>query len=68
MLKYEFGLKKTIKSIEIAQKMVKEAIDLYNNLRIHWSLNLKKPQDAHLQNNKQKNKTYKRIKSPALAS
>jgi len=68
ILKYEFGLKNTLKSVEIAQKMVKEAVDLYNNLRMHWSLDFKKPQEVHLQYNKQENKNYKRDKTPALAS
>ena len=43
ILKYEFGLKETIKSVAIAKKMVAEAVDLYNNQRMHWSLDLKKP-------------------------
>jgi len=68
ILKYEFGLKNTLKSVEIAQKMVKEAVDLYNNLRMHWSLDFKKPQEVHLQYNKQENKNYKRVKTPASAS
>lgn len=62
ILKYEFGLKNTIKSVEIAQKMVSEAVKLYNNERMHWSLDFKKPQDVHLQYNKQKNKNYKKKK------
>lgn len=65
ILKYEFGLKNTIKSVEIAQKMVAEAVNLYNNDRMHWSLDLKKPQEVHLQYNKQKNKNYKREKKVA---
>ena len=60
ILKYEFGLKETIKSVEIAQKMIKEAVELYNNQRMHWSLDLQKPQDVHLQYNKQINKSYKK--------
>ncbi|WP_310381460.1 IS3 family transposase [Flavobacterium sp.] len=68
ILKYEFGLKNTIKSIEIAQKMVAQAVDLYNNLRMHWSLDFKKPQEVHLQYNKQINKNYKRSKTPDFAS
>jgi transposase InsO family protein len=68
ILKYEFGLRKTIKSIEIAQKMVAQAVELYNNLRMHWSLNFKKPQEVHLQYNKQANKNYKRTKTNAIAS
>ena len=65
ILKYEFGLKNTIKSVEIAQKLVTQAVDLYNNLRMHWSLDFKKPQEVHLQYNKQKNKNYKRVKNTA---
>ena len=62
ILKYEFGLKETIKSLEIAQRMIKEAVELYNNQRMHWSLDLQKPQDVHLQYNKQENKNYKKEK------
>ena len=65
ILKYEFGLKNTIKSLEIAQAIIKEAVELYNNDRMHWSLDLKKPQEVHLQYNKQKNKSYKREKKVA---
>ena len=68
ILKYEFGLRNTIKSVDIAQKMVTQAVDLYNNLRMHWSLDFKKPQEVHLQYNKQENKNYKRIKNVILAS
>jgi len=57
-LKYEFGLKKTIKSLEIANKMIAQAIEIYNNERIHWSLNLKTPKNVHMQYNKQPYKSY----------
>ena len=60
ILKYEFGLKKTIKNIEIAQKMVAQAVEIYNNERIHWSLDLKTPQHVHQQYNKQVYKSYAR--------
>jgi transposase InsO family protein len=65
ILKYEFGLKNTIKSVEIAQKMTTQAVELYNNQRMHWSLDLKKPQEVHLQYNKQENKNYKKVKKTA---
>lgn len=65
ILKYEFGLKNTIKSVEIARKMVAQAVKLYNNDRMHWSLDLKKPQEVHLQYNKQENKNYKKEKKVA---
>lgn len=58
ILKYEFGLKKTIKSLEIANKMVAQAVEIYNKERIHWSLNLKTPQNVHEQYNKQPYKSY----------
>ena len=66
ILKYEFGLKKTIKSIQIAKAMTKEAVEIYNNERTHWSLDLKTPQSVHLQYNKQKNKSYKKAKKVAV--
>lgn len=65
ILKYEFGLKSTVKSVEIAQKMVAEAVKLYNNDRMHWSLDLKTPQEVHLQYDKQENKNYKKEKKVA---
>ena len=65
ILKYEFGLKKTIKSLAIAQAMTKEAVEIYNNERKHWSLDLKTPQEVYLQYNKQENKSYKKVKKVA---
>jgi len=60
ILKYEFGLKNTIKTIAIAQRMVSEAVELYNNERMHWSLDFNKPQTVHLGYNNHKNKSYKK--------
>lgn len=60
ILKYEFGLRKTIASIAIARAMIKEAVKIYNNDRLHWSLNLKTPQVVHNAYNQQKYKSYKR--------
>lgn len=34
ILKYEFGLRKTIASIAVARAMIKEAVDIYNNERL----------------------------------
>ena len=65
ILKYEFGLKNTIKTIELAQKMVAQAVELYNNERMHWSLNFNKPNDVHKQYDKHQNKSYKREKKVA---
>ena len=38
ILKQEFGLNKTIPNLNTAQKMVKQAIEIYNNERRHCSL------------------------------
>lgn len=47
ILKYEFGLIKTIPSIEVAGKMLKEAVAVYNNERRHCSLQMQTPNFAH---------------------
>ena len=60
ILKYEFGLRKTIATVAIARKMIKEAVAIYNNDRLHWSLDLKTPQNVHTSYNIQKYKSYKR--------
>ena len=50
-LKYEYGLKLNIKNTKLAQKMTKNAIFIYNNIRTHWSLDLKTPAHVHLNKN-----------------
>lgn len=50
-LKYEYGLKKIIKNTVIAQKMTKQAVYIYNNLRTHFTLDLRKPSEVHLNPN-----------------
>lgn len=50
-LKYEYGLRRTIKNKELAQKMIEQAVDVYNNLRAHFSLGLRKPAEVHLNPN-----------------
>ncbi|OFY83528.1 MAG: hypothetical protein A3F72_12960 [Bacteroidetes bacterium RIFCSPLOWO2_12_FULL_35_15] len=59
ILKYEFGLIKTIPNLEIATKMVKQAVDTYNNRRIHYSLDMNTPAFAHI-NQTHKYKSYKK--------
>ena len=61
ILKQEFGLGRTISNLKTAQKMVKQAIEIYNNQRRHYSLELKTPQFAHL-NQIHKYKSYKKNK------
>jgi putative transposase len=53
-------LKNTIKTIEIANKMINEAVKIYNNERLHWSLELKTPQKVHEKYNQQPYKSYAR--------
>jgi transposase InsO family protein len=47
-LKYEYGLKQTIKNSALAKKMTEQAIYIYNSLRPHFSLGLRKPSEVHL--------------------
>jgi len=60
-LKYEYGLKQVIKNTELAKKIVKEAVNIYNNLRPHLSLEMRKPCDVHLNPNI-KYKSYRKNK------
>jgi putative transposase len=46
-LKYEFGLIKTIPTLEVANKMVRQAVDIYNNERRHRSIEMRTPSYAH---------------------
>jgi transposase InsO family protein len=48
-LKYEYGLKQTIKNLDLAKKIIKDAIYRYNNWRLHDSLELRTPIDVHRQ-------------------
>jgi putative transposase len=61
ILKYEFGLRKVLPSVEVARKIVKQAVEIYNNERLHWSLDLKTPQYVHERYNKQKYKSYAKM-------
>ena len=61
-LKYEYGLKTTIKNTKLAKKIVKRAVDIYNNLRPHLSLDFETPQMVHLNQNI-KYKSYRKNKN-----
>jgi len=50
-LKYEYGLKQTIKNTNLAKKIVKRAVNIYNNLRPHLSLDLLTPSEVHINQN-----------------
>ena len=47
ILKYEFGLIRNLPNLVTAQKMVKEAVNIYNRQRRHYSLEMKTPEFAH---------------------
>lgn len=61
ILKYEFGLRKIMPSVEVARKIVRQAVDIYNNQRLHWSLDLKTPHSVHQRYNKEKYKSYTKM-------
>lgn len=61
-LKYEYGLKNKIKDTKTAQKIVKQAVNIYNNLRPHLSLNMQKPSMVHA-NPDIEYKSYKKTKN-----
>lgn len=65
ILKYEFGLKRTLPNLAVARKMVKEAVNTYNNERPHWSLELKTPEVAHLLYNQTPYVSYSKKKQTA---
>lgn len=47
ILKYEFGFKRTLPTLAIAQKMLKQAVNIYNRERRHCSLEMETPDFAH---------------------
>ena len=60
ILKYEFGLKDSIVNEEVARKMIAQAVRIYNEKRLHWSLQFNTPQAVHLQYNSVEYVSYKR--------
>lgn len=60
ILKYEFGLKKTIKNVKIAQQLMKQAMMVYNHQRLHWSLGLETPETVHSAYNPIEYRSYKK--------
>jgi len=57
-LKYEYGLNKQSPNLKTLKKLVKQAVDIYNNQRVHWSLDLKTPEEVHKSYNALKYKSY----------
>jgi transposase InsO family protein len=50
ILKDEFLLDSTFKNFDQAFRAVAQAVKTYNELRPHWSLDLKTPNEVHLKN------------------
>lgn len=63
ILKYEFGLKESIKNKEIAFKMIAQAVKIYNEKRLHWSLDFKTPNEVHKGYNQINYVSYKKKKT-----
>ena len=57
ILKYEFGFIKTLPNLVMAKKMIKQAVNIYNKKRRHYSLEMKTPEFAH-RNQKHEYKYY----------
>ena len=57
-LKYEYGLHKQAPNLQTLKKIVKQAVDIYNNERVHWSLGLRTPEEVHRSYNSLKYKSY----------
>ncbi len=60
ILKEEFGLFEIFENFENLKKQVEESIVFYNQIRVHLSINMLTPNQAHLQN-KIKLKRWKKI-------
>jgi transposase InsO family protein len=65
ILKYEFGMNKTLPNLKVAQMMIKEAVHIYNTERPHFSLNLEKPAVAHLEQKHIHKSYHKKAKKAA---
>ena len=57
-LKYEYGLNKRVPDLQILKKSVKQAVEIYNNQRVHWSLGLRTPEEVHRSYNSLNYKSY----------
>jgi putative transposase len=65
ILKYEYGLKRTLPNLRTAQKMAAQAIEIYNHQRIHWSLDFKTPQQVHEAFDQNRYKSYAKVRDSA---
>lgn len=65
ILKYEYGLNRTLPNLHTAQQMVAEAVSIYNHQRIHWSLGFKTPDQIHKTFDQHRYKSYAKVKKCA---
>lgn len=65
ILKHEYGLRHSLPNLQVAKQLVKQAVEIYNTKRIHWSLDFKTPEEVHQQYNKIKYKSYAKNKAAA---
>ena len=61
-LKYEFGLKRKFVNLKELEKAVAQAVWIYNNKRVHWSLGLRTPQQVHQSYDSVVYKSYSKLK------
>jgi transposase InsO family protein len=61
-LKYEYGLNRQVPNLVVLTKLVDQAVYLYNNERVHWSLGLKTPEEIHKSYNSLEYKSYSKKK------
>jgi transposase InsO family protein len=61
-LKYEFGLKRKFVNFKELEKAVAQAIWIYNNKRVHWSLGLRTPEEVHQSYDSVVYKSYSKLK------
>lgn len=61
-LKYEFGLRMTLKDTALAKQMVEYGVHVYNTRRLHLSLNMLTPKQVH-SSGRGEYKNYRRDKS-----
>jgi transposase InsO family protein len=62
-LKYEYGLNRQMPDLQTLKKMVKQAVEIYNTERVHWSLGLRTPEEVHRSYNSLKYKSYSKKKA-----
>lgn len=65
ILKYEYRLRHSLPNLQVAKQIVKQAVEIYNTKRIHWSLDFKTPEEVHKQYDKIKYKSYAKNKTAA---